>query len=140
MKLFLDTNVIIDFLGRREPFAADIAQVFVLAEKGHVVLYASAISFSTCYYILRRRFGTRDTARLAVNNLERLVFVAPATQAIIRRAIDSSFEDFEDGIQNYCAVNVPVDFIISRNVKDIVSSEISVIEPGDFLNHFYNEK
>jgi len=64
--LFVDTNVLIDYLSGREPFADDAAALFQMAFNGQVVLYAASISFSNCYYIISKRYrGLNARALLA---------------------------------------------------------------------------
>jgi len=64
--IFLDTNVLIDFLANREPFAIHAAIIFDQAEKGNVNLYVSAISFNNIYYILSRYDSA--SAKVAINH------------------------------------------------------------------------
>jgi predicted nucleic acid-binding protein len=44
-KLFLDTNVVLDLLGEREPFYDSVAKIATLADKGIIQLIVSAITY-----------------------------------------------------------------------------------------------
>ena len=62
LKLFLDTNVIIDVIARREPFFEDSCEVLSLCETGKAEGFASAITFCTISYVLRK-YATGDTLK-----------------------------------------------------------------------------
>lgn len=53
-QVFLDTNVIIDYLGNRTGFYDDAAIIMSLAINQKIELYAAAISFATASYILSK--------------------------------------------------------------------------------------
>ena len=50
--LFLDTNVVLDFLGQRELFYEDAAKIVTLADLGKIEIVVSAMSYATIYYLL----------------------------------------------------------------------------------------
>ena len=54
-KLFIDTNVLIDFLDKRKPFFNDIAKISTLVEDNQFKLVASSISFVNAFYVLRKK-------------------------------------------------------------------------------------
>ncbi len=43
MRLFIDTNVIVDLIAARTPFLRDAAQLFTLADTGKVKLFTSVL-------------------------------------------------------------------------------------------------
>ena len=55
MRLFIDTNVIVDLLGASAPFAADAAQLFTLADMGRVKLFTSSIAVTTTFYFCKKK-------------------------------------------------------------------------------------
>jgi predicted nucleic acid-binding protein len=59
MKVFIETNLLLDVLAKREPFHAATACIWTLAETGACDALVSAISFNNVFYIDRR---ARDTA------------------------------------------------------------------------------
>jgi len=56
-KLFVDSDVVIDFLTDREPHANPASELFDLNERGDVKLYLSAVSINNIYYITRKYLG-----------------------------------------------------------------------------------
>lgn len=53
-KIFIDSDVVIDFFTDREPHAIPASQLFELNEQGHLILYLSALSINNIYYVTRK--------------------------------------------------------------------------------------
>lgn len=68
MRVFVDTDVLLDVLGKREPFWPQSARLWHLAESGRVTALISAISFNNCFYVFRKQ-GGRDRAYRAITIL-----------------------------------------------------------------------
>lgn len=129
--LFLDTNVIIDFLADRKPFSDKAALIFDKAVAGKLKIYISAVSYNNIYYILRQSFSNNDTIKL-LNQLNEMTEIADVTKAIIKQALRSEFKDFEDAIQYHCALSLSkLDMIITRDTKDYKKSAVPVMNPQE---------
>jgi predicted nucleic acid-binding protein len=138
--LFLDTNVIIDFLANRSPFSITAAQIFNLAVSGKIKLYISAVSYNNIYYILRQSLSNIQTLKL-LNDLCELTEVADVNKAIIKQSLKSEFKDFEDAIQYYCAIQLgKIDIIITRDTKDFKKSHLSVMNPEEAISYLLSNK
>ena len=136
--LFIDTDVIIDFLVDRKPFSGESAIIFTLIEQKKLKGYASSLTFSNLYYILRR-FETHNKVISKLDSLSKMVTILKVEEKTIKNALVSGFPDFEDSIQYFCAIdNKKVDVIITRNTKDYKKSEITVMTPGDYLKTVSN--
>lgn len=133
-KVFLDTNVVVDLLDKREPFCEDAVRLFTLAYKKKVELFISALTYSTAAYLLRKH--GKEEVRLLLGNLRRLSEVAKIGESEVDDALSSAFEDFEDALQYYSAVSKKVDVIVTRNQKDFANSKIPVLSPNEFLQSF----
>ena len=132
MKVFVDTNVLLDVLARREAFYDASAQIWSLSERGEVEASISAISFNNVYYIVRKARNKRTADRAM--KLLRDVFDSVAPNArILNQAIDSDFKDFEDAVQFHSAVHAQSDFLITRNPGDFPSTQPAVLTPEEFL-------
>lgn len=130
--LFLDTNIAIDLLSKREPFYDAAAILFTLGDRKQVKLYISSLSFSTIYYLLRRQVGAVK-AMSVLQRFRMLVHILPVKDTTVDKALNSDFTDFEDAIQYYSAIENGVKVIITRNVKDYKASTVPVITPDEFL-------
>ena len=132
-QLLIDTNIIIDLLGEREPFYKDAARLFSLADRGEVKLLVSALSFANTNYVLTRMLDS-EKAREILSKFKVLVRVADLTEKIVELSLsDRAFSDFEDGLQYYTAIENEASIIITRNLKDFKESKIPVMTAGEFL-------
>lgn len=132
-KIFLDTDVTLDHLADRQPFAEYAHRLLALAETGELTICLSALSFSNLFYILRKLKG-RDDALALLRKLKLLVRVSPVGDAEIQAALASDFKDFEDAIQHFTAkAEGVVSAIITRNKDDYIGSEIPILSPDEFL-------
>jgi predicted nucleic acid-binding protein len=68
MNFFIDTNLILDFLSERKPFAENANQIFNLAYNKHIFLYTSSQSVLTSHYILKKAFCRRKSEKISVRN------------------------------------------------------------------------
>ncbi len=129
--VFIDTNVIIDFLANRAPFAFFAGKIFDLVEQKKLTIYISAVSYNNIYYILKQGLTHSATIKL-IAQLDNLTVVAPVDQWVIQKAINSNFKDFEDAIQHFCATNVKeIGLIITRDTNDYKKSELPVMTPEE---------
>ena len=130
-RIFLDTNVVIDFLADRRPFSIDAARLFDLAISGKIKIYISAVSYNNIYYILRQSLTNNATIKL-LEELAGMTEITDVTNDIIRKSLKTDFNDYEDAIQYYSALSIPkIDFIVTRNSKDFRKSAISVLTPAE---------
>jgi predicted nucleic acid-binding protein len=132
MKLFIDTNVVIDVIARREPFLKDSQQILYLCESGKADGVISTLTLCTVSYIMRK-FITPGMMRQKLRNFRNILSPADLSLSIIDKAIDSPMSDFEDAVQFYTAVYSDADYIITRNPKHFPQNDIPVLTPTAFL-------
>ena len=138
-KLFVDSDVVIDFLTDREPFANPASEIFELNERGQLKLYLSATSINTIYYIVRKYIGHKETLKV-IEDLTETTEIVGTTKKEIIQALQNSFKDFEDSIQYSTALTIQgIAAIITRNVKDYKKSEIAVFTPENYLKTIETE-
>lgn len=134
-RVFIDTNIILDLLGKREPFYDGAAKLASLADKGLIQLYISSLSFPTVYYILSK-VESSETVKLKLHKLKVITTTVDLTDGMIDKALLSSFKDFEDALQYYSALQSDCHILITRNVKDFKSATISLMTPNEYLKLF----
>lgn len=136
MRLFLDTNVVIDYMAAREPFCHDIREIIVGSKEYDIQLTTSSITFTTMEYVLKR-YVPHDELMKQFALLRQIVDVPPTDANSIDNAIASTFQDFEDAVQHYTAFG-QADIIITRNSKDFLSySQLPVLTPSEFLTQYF---
>jgi len=131
-RLFLDTNVLLDHLLDREPFADDAAEIWSMAERRQVVGCISAISFNLVYYVVRHQANER-AARRAVKGLQGVFEIVEVDARIIHQAIGSAFSDFEDAIQHACALRASATHLITRDLPGFRRSDVPAVSPDTYL-------
>jgi predicted nucleic acid-binding protein len=131
-KLFLDSDVLLDLLLDRAPFSEDIAELIEKSIHSDVQLYTSPISIANINYIIGR-LENRNKADIKTKKVLKIVSIENIGQTVIDSASNSRFKDFEDSVQNYCAVESGHKMIITRNTKDYKESELSILTPKEYL-------
>lgn len=132
-KIFIDSDVVIDFFTDREPFANPASEIFELNEQGLIKLYLSAISINNIYYIIRKFLGHKSALK-TIEELTEMTEIIGATKKEILQALKKDFKDFEDSIQYSCAINIKgLEAILTRNTKDFAKSKIAVFTPENYL-------
>jgi len=132
MKLFLDTNVMLDFLGEREPFYISAAKIATLADKRKLQIVASALSYATISYFLTKYYGLEKT-KDKLRKFKVISEICELDALIIEKGLNSDFSDFEDALQYFSALRTDCSIIITRNGKDFKKSQIPVMTPDEFL-------
>jgi len=131
-KIFLDTNIVLDFLGERENFYEAAAKILTLADQKKITVYTSPSSISNAYYILAK-YENPKAALEKIRKFKVLCSISIMNDEVVERAINSDFKDFEDGMQYYSAIAENCEIIITRNEKDFKSALIPVMNAESFL-------
>ncbi len=131
--LFIDTDVIIDFLIDRKPHSREAAIIFTLIEQKKIKGYVSSLTFSNLYYVLRK-IESYNKVKSKLESLSQIVGILKVEERTIKEALASDFSDFEDSIQYFSALDSKkIDVIITRNTRDYKKSDLPVMTPGDYL-------
>lgn len=134
----LDTNVLIDYLARREPFGDDATELMQAGATSEARFYAASLSFANIEYIMRRQTSAAHVRQLLLQ-LVQLVEILPVDAATIRQALASDFTDFEDGIQHVVACAQPaIRAIITRDPKGFRGSVLPVLSIAQALTELDN--
>jgi predicted nucleic acid-binding protein len=132
MKVFLDTNVILDVLAGRKPFVTDARAVLSQVEAGRAEGFIAAHSVTTLFYLLRRGLG-KKTARRVLLDLFRVVRIVSVDEDRIFQALGMEWEEFEDAVQACCAANIEADVLLTRDRDGFRRSPVPVLSPAEFL-------
>ena len=136
-KVFLDTNVVLDFLADRFPFNESAAKIFELNDRSKIKCYCSVITITDVYYILSRQLSKVKTLNLIKNLIKQVNLVTVSPKELIAAANYESFNDFEDGIQYFTALDMAADCIITRDKKGFKKAvNIEIVAPDEFLVKF----
>jgi len=137
MKVLIDTNVIIDVLGKNEEFYNDSYKIILLGLEGEIETIMSASAVTDVYYILKKYIHDSVSLRENIFLLSNYLKICKATAEDITAAIILFIPDFEDAVVAAIAKREKADFIISRNESDFENSHIPAISPAQFINRFF---
>ena len=132
MRVLVDTNVVLDLLLARSPFADTAAGVFALVENSRVEGFLCATTITTVDYILGQTLPPQK-ARDALQRLLDLFGVAPVNRPVLEQALRSGIADFEDAVLERSARLVGADAIVTRNGKDFRKAEVTILDPAELL-------
>ena len=133
-KLFLDANVVLDFLCEREGFYLPAAKIIAKGYKMEVELWCSSLTFAIASYLMEREHVQTKEALQKLSDFLAVCQPSAVDRSIIEKAITSDFEDFEDALQYFSAKNCGTNIIITRNPNDFSTSELPVHLPTDYLS------
>ena len=132
MNVFLDTNVIIDFMGEREGFFDDAATIFAMIEDRSIRASASALTIVNCAYILKKAFKS-DFMLSKIEALCQMLDVMPINRSQLIDAVQLKPFDYEDAVQFLSALPYHPDVIITRDKRGFIDFGILVMTPAEFV-------
>lgn len=138
-KVFLDTNILIDYFATRNDYHA-ASTIVTMAKNGKYHLLVSSLSFATASYIMNAHHKKTNAEIVSMfAQFVQMCNVTPVDSLVIDEAIASRFSDFEDAMQYYSALREGADAIITRNREDFEAAQIEVYEPQQFLDMLTRE-
>jgi predicted nucleic acid-binding protein len=134
--VLIDTDVVLDFFFDRKPFSEKSSQILSLCEKEEIKGFVTSIMLSNIYYILRKTANHEKVVE-SLKMLMNIIDVTTTNKKIVLKALQSKFKDFEDALQNFSAENENnIKIIITRNIKDYKTSELSIMTPETYLKTY----
>ncbi len=130
--VLLDTNVVLDVLFDRAPWAAESRAIWQAVDDGQILAYLAATTFTNIFYVGRRISGLQS-AHKAVQTCLEAFEVCTIDRPTLERASKLSAGDFEDNVQIACAEAYGVDAIITRDTRGFSNSPIPVLTPTEAL-------
>ena len=138
MNILIDTNIVLDFLLKREPYVKNAEEIFIACKQYRVYGFIAAHSVPNMFYIMRKCYTLYELKQI-IKLFTDFVSIVDLTEEMILRALTNhNFSDFEDCLQDECAQKIKADYIITRNTKDYEFSKIKAIEPSNFVNNVLN--
>ena len=136
MKVFIDTNVFLDYILSRQVGFVEANEIFMLSANYEIDLILSDLTLANVRYVTRRDFSN-ELFYEVINGMRDLFEIAPVGPHAVDRALMLRVNDFEDALQYFSALQSGADCIVTRNVKDLAFSEIEVLTPSDFLAKYF---
>ena len=131
MKIFLDTNVLLDIFMRREPFYDASAQVVYACESGRFTGGFTTLTACNIAYALRKQMsGVRMIQ--AIRQLASIIEPIGTSVESLLKSLESSNNDFEDTVQANCAHEWHANAVITRDKTGFADCTIPVFTPTEF--------
>lgn len=137
MKVLIDTNVAITYIsGRDDPYSSEIERIMKLCAEEKIEGILAFHSLSIIWYVSRK--APEEERRKWIRKLCVLLTVSGASNQLVLEAIDKTdFKDFEDALQDCCAIESGAEYIITVNKRDYVGySTVNPVTPEEFLSIF----
>jgi predicted nucleic acid-binding protein len=112
-KVFVDTNIVIDFIENRDFEREAVYSLFNMAEQEEIQVYVSETVITNTLYIT----GLADQ----LTRLLKIVKVCCIKKASIQAALNGTYKDKEDAILYFGALENDMDYFVTRNAKDFKS-------------------
>jgi len=125
MRLFLDTDILLDVLLAREEFFKASAAVLDWAEAHPGRCAVSWHGLANLHYL------SKDGASDFIEDLTHFCVIPRTGTAEMKRALALGFSDLEDAMQTAAAMLFDAQIIVTRNVSDYRTSPVKALRPGD---------
>lgn len=132
MRVLLDTNVVLDFLLDRSPFADAAAALWHANEDGRIEAYVSVITPVNVFYIARKLKGL-PAARQLVESLVAACHVCGPDRDLLLAALSLPLKDFEDAVQVVSAQAEALEALVTRDPADYRGISFPVLSPTSCL-------
>ncbi len=134
MRVLFDTNVILDHLLDRQPFASVASELLQRVGEGRLDGVLCATTLTTIYYISSKS-RSESYARSQTHNLVRLFDIAPVDEGVLSDAFNLDFTDYEDAVIHESASRVRVDGIVTRDRRGFQNASLRMYTPDELAEH-----
>ena len=141
-KVLLDDDILLDILLERDPFVEDSSKIWELIETKQVEGYLTLTTLNKIFDVGRDNGGF-EIAWEAISEIRSVMEVCIIDDRILEIAHSYHLKDFEQSIQLACAKFFKLDYILTRKLEYIKSSQqklpdslqdfFSVVKPTSFL-------
>lgn len=133
--VLLDTNIILDIALERREFFEKSEELLLFINKSHIPVFITATTVTDIYYILKKSKG-HDSTISFLKSLFDFIGICGVNKETILNALNSEFNDFEDAVQSYSAIQNGIKIIVTRNISDFKKSNLEVLTPAAFIQQY----
>lgn len=130
MRVLIDTNIVLDVLLSRQPFADDSDKVWQANEEGRITGYITATTLTDIFYVARKEIGIKGAlaaVRVCLDAFE----VCTVDKVTLQVALALPGNDFEDNLQIACLGIAGLDAFVTRDKGDFGAANVLVLTPLD---------
>lgn len=138
MNLLLDTNVYIDYLGRKDPFFTAAQKIMMAGFFRDAQLWLPAQSVTDSFYVLSKYVDAQNLQKAILESLN-VVRLVSLTSEDVLNALKRSWPDLEDCLISVSAEKVKADYLITRDEKHLEKSSIAAVQPTEMVRIFKDD-
>ena len=140
MKVFIDTNVFLDYIQQRPEGWKEAEVIFFLAIHGDIELLVTDLSIANMRYVTRKDIALEQFYAV-MKGLRPYYHIVPLGSTVVDKAYQIETKDFEDAMQYYAAEQAGADCVVTRNLKDFdFAFTVEILDPRDFLFKYFPEE
>lgn len=133
MKVFLDTNILLDLLDASRQDHLASSEILRAAYAGKIECWITSISIVNATYVMRRSMPPEAIGRYMLRIMETLS-LSPLGTAEMKAAMGSGWRDLEDAVQFQAAIATGgIEAIVSNDVDFKQQKSIPVLTPKQLL-------
>ncbi len=132
-RVFLDTNIVLDFLLAREPWSSQATPLWEAIAAQRIQAVISGSTPLIVFYVARKTV-TPAQLKTILRDLLSLLEVAPVDQIALQAGLDLPMDDYEDAVSAACARSCGAEIIITRDLKDFKRGPLPALNPADFVS------
>lgn len=138
MGVLFDTNAILDYILVREPQYKNVLNLIDLSQQRRIKTYVAFHSLSIIWYLMRKNFSPIERRKFLLKVASVFIVVSATQDAVVEAILNENFPDFEDCLQEKCALNVNADYIVTNNIKDFAASKVPAVTPAEMVEIIHN--
>jgi predicted nucleic acid-binding protein len=138
-RLFIDSDIILDVLTKRDNFVQAAAELFELGHSNKIELFTTPVVLANVFYILRKASGI-ETAKMSLQKLRLIIRVLATNENTVDSSLSSQFNDFEDGLQYFTAKENNISILITRNSKHYKVDDMIIETAEEYIKSPKNTK
>lgn len=136
MAIMCDTNVILDILLDRMPFADNAAEFLKHCLKNKTEVFVSALALTDIFYIVKKSTHSSELTYSTINKLLPFIKLCDTTALDAETAFQKCAKDFEDCLVSVSAKRIKCSCVVTRNSKDFAELDIPALTPTEFLKEY----
>lgn len=133
MKILIDTNILLDYLTKREPYYENAAKIMSMCADRSIQGCIAAHSVMNAFYILRKAYTSDERRKMLLYVCDIVSVVGIDAQKVTKALKNADFQDMEDCLQSECAAAFEADYIVTRNTKDFTGSSVKAVTPDELV-------
>jgi len=135
IKVFFDSDVILDLLQERKPWCNDAVRLFEIVGEGVIRGYTSPLALANIYYLMRKHLGQQKGLE-HIRTLTQLLDITDLNSGIVKMVLhERRVRDFEDSLQLFSAIEAEIEYLLTRNIDDFgTDTSIQIMLPSQLLS------